>query len=207
MSNLFLSLEGSRENFMSDVYNTLEFLPTNIEANRIIDSFDRVLEEEELITAYSMAYNFAEWVANEIFSDNWEFNKNSFEEIACRKLVKLGIVEEVDGQYRLKSDKKSEHQKAKTIEVLSKPTKINLNDTIKVKLTDYGKEIYYHQFDELNNCFKRKGCKLIEPKMPEVDKEGKTRFQLWSFMEMYGNYIGLTKPNFIDPIEIEIGEE
>ena len=93
------------------------------------------------------------------------------------------------------------------IEALSKSTKINLNDTIKVKLTDYGKEIYYHQFDKLNDWVKSKGCKLIEPKMPEVDKEGKTRFQLWSFMEMYGNYIGLTKPNFIEPLEIEIEEE
>ena len=51
-------------------------------------------------------YGFAEWVANEIFSDDWELNKNSFEEIACRKLVKLGIVEEVDGQYRLKIEEK-----------------------------------------------------------------------------------------------------
>lgn len=46
--------------------------------------------------------DFCYWVASEIFSDDWEFNKESFEEIACRKLVKLGIVEEVDGEYRLK---------------------------------------------------------------------------------------------------------
>ena len=36
------SLNDAREDFMSDVYNTLDFLPTNEEANRIIDSFDRV---------------------------------------------------------------------------------------------------------------------------------------------------------------------
>ena len=36
------SLDGVREDFMHDVYNTLDFLPTNDEANRIIDSFDRV---------------------------------------------------------------------------------------------------------------------------------------------------------------------
>lgn len=35
-------LDDAREDFMSDVYNTLDFLPTNNEANRIIDSFDRV---------------------------------------------------------------------------------------------------------------------------------------------------------------------
>ena len=35
-------LDDAREDFMNDVYNTLDFLPTNNEANRIIDSFDRV---------------------------------------------------------------------------------------------------------------------------------------------------------------------
>lgn len=42
--------EKAREDFMNDVYNTLDFLPTNNEANRIIDSFDRVtsgLEQQE----------------------------------------------------------------------------------------------------------------------------------------------------------------
>ena len=36
------SLNDAREDFTYDVYNTLDFLPTNNEANRIIDSFDRV---------------------------------------------------------------------------------------------------------------------------------------------------------------------
>jgi len=35
-------LDDAREDFIHDVYNTLDFLPTNNEANRIIDSFDRV---------------------------------------------------------------------------------------------------------------------------------------------------------------------
>ena len=37
-------------------------------------------------------YNFAKWVAREIFDENWEYNKDAFAEIACRKLEKLGIV-------------------------------------------------------------------------------------------------------------------
>lgn len=36
------SLDDAREDFLYDVYKTLESLPTNDEANRIIDSFDRV---------------------------------------------------------------------------------------------------------------------------------------------------------------------
>ena len=47
--------------------------------------------------------DFCYWVADEIFDDDWEeFNKDAFEECACRKLVKLGIVEVVDDEYRLK---------------------------------------------------------------------------------------------------------
>ena len=50
--------------------------------------------------------DFCYWVANEIFSDDWKFNKESFEEIACRKLVQLGLVEVVDDEYRLKESEK-----------------------------------------------------------------------------------------------------
>ena len=41
------SLDDARKDFMYDVYNTLDFLPTNEEANRIIDSFDRVTSSIE----------------------------------------------------------------------------------------------------------------------------------------------------------------
>lgn len=37
------NFDDAREDFMNDVYNTLGFLPTSNEANRIIDSFDRVI--------------------------------------------------------------------------------------------------------------------------------------------------------------------
>lgn len=37
--------DKAREDFIHDVYNILDFLPTNNEVNRIIDSFDRVTNE------------------------------------------------------------------------------------------------------------------------------------------------------------------
>ena len=46
------SLDDAREDFTHDVYNTLDFLPTNNEANRIIDSFDKVtgsIKQEDVI--------------------------------------------------------------------------------------------------------------------------------------------------------------
>lgn len=41
------SLDDAREDFKHDVYNELDFLPTNEEANRIIDIFDRVTNSIE----------------------------------------------------------------------------------------------------------------------------------------------------------------
>ena len=77
--------------------------------------------------------------------------------------------------------------------------KINLNETIKVKLTPYGAEIYYKQFDELNKQYGREICK---PLMPRIDKDGYTEFKLWHFIELYGQHIGMCKPNVIDPLDI-----
>lgn len=81
--------------------------------------------------------------------------------------------------------------------------KINLNDTIKVKLTPYGAEIYYKQFDKLNKQYEKEICK---PHMPQIDKDGYTEFQLWNFIELYGEHIGICKPNVIEPIEIVLCE-
>ena len=77
--------------------------------------------------------------------------------------------------------------------------KINLNETIKVKLTPYGAEIYYKQFDELN---KKYGREIFNPQMPRIDKDGYTEFQLWHFIELYGQHIGMCKPNVIEPLDI-----
>ena len=83
--------------------------------------------------------------------------------------------------------------------------RINLNESIKVRLTNYGKDIYYHQFDEFN---KRMGKEVCKPSFPKVDEDGYTKFQLWSFIELYGNYIGMCKKNVIQPLEIVYeGEE
>ena len=77
--------------------------------------------------------------------------------------------------------------------------RINLNEDIKVKLTDLGKDIYYHQFYELN---RQCGKIVYKPSFPKEDAEGYTKFQLWVFIEIYGKYIGMEKPNVIKPLEI-----
>ena len=51
---------------------------------------------------------FAKWVATEIFDDMWEYNKDSFAEIACRKLAKLGIVRAKGDEWELVESWESE---------------------------------------------------------------------------------------------------
>ena len=79
------------------------------------------------------------------------------------------------------------------------PIRINLNEPIKVKLTDWGKEIYYHRYDRVNQIAGREICK---PKFPKEDENGYTEFQVWCFMELYGEHMGMTLPNVIEPLEI-----
>ena len=83
-------------------------------------------------------------------------------------------------------------------------TRINLNERIKVRLTDLGKDIYYHQFDNLNE---RAGRCVLKPVYPKTDEDGYTEFQLWVFIELYGRHIGMAKPNVIYPNEIVRVEE
>ena len=77
--------------------------------------------------------------------------------------------------------------------------RLNLNDEIKVKLTEHGKDIYYHQYDRTNAVLGRELCK---PSYPEVDDDGYTTFQLWCFIELYGIHMGMTLPNVIEPLDI-----
>lgn len=67
----------------------------------LIDGID-TLEQE------SKTEQFARWVATEIFDDMWEYNKESFAEIACRKLAKLGMVRAKGDEWELVEPQESE---------------------------------------------------------------------------------------------------
>ena len=77
--------------------------------------------------------------------------------------------------------------------------RINLNESIKVKLTDWGKEIYYHRYDMINEFCNKIICK---PSFPKEDADGYTEFTLWDFMHLYGEYMIMGAPEVIEPIEI-----
>ena len=80
--------------------------------------------------------------------------------------------------------------------------KINLNEIVKFKLTDYGKDIYYHQFDDLNKRIIQNGGKPIEPHFPKEDKNGYCEMHLWGLMNLYGNYMLMGHQNVFKPLEI-----
>ena len=85
--------------------------------------------------------------------------------------------------------------------------KLNLNSTIGFRLNDRGKDIYYHKYDDLNEYIVSQGGKPLERRYPDVDENGISWFQLWQFMNIFGNHIGLGKPEFWKELSIYIKEE
>lgn len=100
--------------------------------------------------------------------------------------------------------------------------KLNLNSPIRVKLTDYGKYVYFHRFDELNKRYDELNTliekhrrnsmdhitplTLLTPSYPEEDDDGFTEFLLWKFIELYGPYMHMGAKNVIEPLDIYILE-
>lgn len=84
--------------------------------------------------------------------------------------------------------------------------KLNLNHFVKVKFTDHGKDIYYHQNDWLIEVMKAKGIKPISSSYPPVDENGYSTMQLWSFMQLFGPHIFMGAPNVIEDLYIYIDE-
>lgn len=80
--------------------------------------------------------------------------------------------------------------------------KLNWNSKVKVKLTDYGKDIYFHQYDHLIE----RGIS-ITPAYPIEDDDGFISFRLWIFMSLYGPYISMTSKPIIEDISFYIPED
>ena len=70
--------------------------------------------------------------------------------------------------------------------------KLNINEFIKVKLTERGKDIFYHQYDGLNS---------------RLGENGFTEFQLHEFMNLYGRYMINGLPSVIEDNHIYIYEK
>lgn len=73
-----------------------------------------------------------------------------------------------------------------------RPVRIHLNDLIKVKLTEAGKEVYWDHYQHSE---------------PRIDEDGYTKFSLWQFIYVYGHCIHLTAPGVIENSEIIYEQE
>ena len=132
--------------------------------------------------------------------DFTEHDKRFNDEIRQLESELFDVQKSADEYYNKCIDLTNQIEKLKSeLKTKDNIRKINLNEIIKVKLTPYGAEIYYKQFDELN---KQRGREICKPHMPRIDKDGYTEFQLWHFMELYGAHIGMCKPNVIEPLDI-----
>ncbi|MFD1179223.1 hypothetical protein ACFQ3W_23420 [Paenibacillus puldeungensis] len=79
--------------------------------------------------------------------------------------------------------------------------KFNINNWVKVKLTELGKEIEKKNYEALNEMLKQYGSKYSDEFKLEVDENGYTSYQLWELFEKFGSHVGIGKKQ---PFETEI---
>ena len=80
-----------------------------------------------------------------------------------------------------------------------KKRKVNLNERIAVKLTDFGKEVCFHRYDQL---YKLTQKEVFKQKYPKVDSRGYTTFQLLEFINTFGRFMEIGTPEVIQPLDI-----
>ena len=87
--------------------------------------------------------------------------------------------------------------------------KVNLNDKIRVKLTPKGAEIFYHRYDDLHKRLMRNEnvTSPLNPKMPQIGKDGFTSFQLWDLINLYGQHINIASENVFSAISLYFDDD
>lgn len=81
--------------------------------------------------------------------------------------------------------------------------KFNINNYVRVKLNDRGKEILKREYEKMvaDNPRLTQFESFKEFKLPKEDEDGWSKWQLWSLMETFGGYISL---GCVVPFETEI---
>jgi hypothetical protein len=65
----------------------------------------------------------------------------------------------------------------------------NINYTVKIRLTEYGKELHKKDWEDFWNSKGRLDEFPYTP--PKTDPEGYVEFQMWDLMKKFGSYCGL----------------
>lgn len=80
----------------------------------------------------------------------------------------------------------------------------NMNDYVRVRLTDFGRARLREQHDELYRLVVASGGEAREWVPPKEDADGWSEWQLWSLMQRLGQhiYLGMPTPPFDTSIQI-----
>lgn len=86
--------------------------------------------------------------------------------------------------------------------------KINFNEYVKVKLTQYGVDILRLRHESLDRQLKKNGYGELGPFKLEMDDEGYTKFQIWRLINIFGDYVheGMEQPFESDMIFLKGAE-
>lgn len=80
--------------------------------------------------------------------------------------------------------------------------RLNWNYRVKVKLTSQGRYIFLHRYDDLIQT----GA-AIKQELPIEDEDGFCEFQLWDFMQLYGQHIGMGFPKIVEDLSFYIEDD
>jgi hypothetical protein len=67
--------------------------------------------------------------------------------------------------------------------------KININDTVKVRLTKLGRTIAAQEHERLQSILARHGCAHLALPERKADAQGRTEWQLWDLMQLFGRHL------------------
>jgi hypothetical protein len=83
---------------------------------------------------------------------------------------------------------------------------LNVNSHIKVKLTKYGIEAYERY---IHSIYKNLPLSLVDRfSIVRIDEDGYAKFQLWEFMNIFGEYFYMGNTHqVIEPLEIYIEDQ
>lgn len=84
----------------------------------------------------------------------------------------------------------------------------NINDWVRVKLTEHGRNILYHENLRINAFIKERNSEAVDiPFHLNEDAEGWSHWQLWSLMARFGSTMSMVTPlPFASDIELEVKE-
>lgn len=78
----------------------------------------------------------------------------------------------------------------------------NINETVKIRLTDYGRQLHRADWEEWNKQLPKA---FHEYHPPKEDKNGWSQWQMWDLMKQFGNHCGLgCRPPFETTILIPV---